>query len=122
MLLTIMALKPIKIHRNIFLLKQEHEKQSNVNFLVTKSSNAPTIITMESQTTPQITVVRTLATVSGNTFPKWLQNRLISAGLEPVLSHTENMYFIVLYSVFINIKLYNQNINTGFVIPCFRNL
>ena len=24
-----------------------------------------------------------------NTFPVWLRNRLISAGLEPVLSHTE---------------------------------
>ena len=26
---------------------------------------------------------------SGIHFPEWLRNRLISAGLEPVLSHTE---------------------------------
>ena len=35
-------------------------------------------------------------------FPVWLRNRLISAGLEPVLSHTEKSYILlnVLYPVF----------------------
>ena len=36
------------------------------------------------------------STTEVNVFPVWLQNRLISAGLEPVLSHAEIMYSIVL--------------------------
>ena len=39
-------------------------------------------------------------------FPVWLLSRLISAGLEPVLSHNEkNMYCIVLQTIFTNIKM-----------------
>ena len=34
-------------------------------------------------------------------FPVWLPNRLISAGLEPVFSHTEKLYRVSYYS---NIK------------------
>ena len=41
-----------------------------------------------------------------NIFPVWLRKRLISAGLEPVLSHTEKiMYRIVLQINFTNIKI-----------------
>ena len=48
----------------------------------------------------------------------WLPNRLISAGLEPVLSHTEkSMYRIVQFSM--NIKMYNHNIKNNVIIVHF---
>ena len=31
---------------------------------------------------------------STNRFPVWLRNRLLSAGLEPVFSHTEKAFFL----------------------------
>ena len=42
----------------------------------------------------------------GNNFPVWLQNRLISAGLEPVLSHAEKSC-IALYDrqFYTNVKI-----------------
>ena len=51
-------------------------------------------------------------------FPVWLRNRLISAGLEPVLSHTEKSFIISYYIQFsTNIKMYNHNIKNSFVSP-----
>ena len=45
-------------------------------------------------------------------FTVLLQNRLISARLEPVLSHTQKSYIVSYYSQFsTNSKMKNQNIN-----------
>ena len=43
-----------------------------------------------------------------------LWKKLISSALEPVLSHTEFMYCIVLYPVSTSIKMYNHKINASF--------
>ena len=49
-------------------------------------------------------------------FPAWLQNRIISAGLEAVLSHTEKSCIISYYRQF-STKIKNKihKINTSFV-------
>ena len=60
---------------------------------------------------------------SKNIFPVWLRNRLISAGLEPVLIHTEKLciasYYIQFYT---GLKMYNHNIKNSFVSPCLCHL
>ena len=49
-------------------------------------------------------------------FTVLLQNRLISARLKPVLSHTQKSYIVSYYSQFsTNSKMKNQNINVNFV-------
>ena len=53
--------------------------------------------------------------MAGKFFPVWLQNQLISTGLEPVLSHTEKSCIVLYYIQFsMNIKMYNHNIKTFF--------
>ena len=37
---------------------------------------------------------------TNNNFPVWLRNRLISAGFEPVLSHTKKFYAASYYTIF----------------------
>ena len=55
-------------------------------------------------------------------FPVWLRNRLISARLEPVLSHTETLCITSHYIQFsTNIKMYNYKIITSFVSTCLSS-
>ena len=53
----------------------------------------------------------------------WLRNRSKSAGLKPVLSHTEKSCTVSYYIQFsTNIKMYKHNIKTSFIIPCLPHL
>ena len=56
-------------------------------------------------------------------FPVWLPNRLISAGLKPVLSHTEKSCIVSYYINFsTNLRMYNHNIKISFVSPFLRHI
>ncbi len=41
-------------------------------------------------------------------FSIWLRNRIISAGLEPVFSHTEKLYLASYYRQFLQLLKYKQ--------------
>ena len=54
-------------------------------------------------------------TIQEITIPVSLRNRLISSGLEPVLSHTEKLRITSYYIQFsTNIKMFNREIKTVF--------
>ena len=55
-----------------------------------------------------------------NSFPVWLRNRLISGGLEPVLSNTEKLCIASYYIQFsMNIKMNHHKINTSLIARAF---
>ena len=55
------------------------------------------------------------STIQVNFLPVWLRNWLISAGLEPVLIHTEKLCIASYYIKFsTNIKMYNNKIKAFF--------
>ena len=54
--------------------------------------------------------------IFSDTFLLWLQNWLISAGIDPVITHTKKiMYCIILQSIFYEYQNKNHKFNTSFV-------